>query len=504
MKTTIAMTEKTQELILEILPAVQVIFYLGFIPEPDEIVELSPLEYRELAGQIEAERPLFTVVPKNPKYHVNGIHALNRDEVRKMKLGIEFLAKYAHDRKLPFQDSDKVLQAAAREFPNELSQGTKFEQAELKLVQRQEATQTKRESWMDFLNSYLDEGDYLNVKVKDENGVERDEYVAPSVEKTDGPKMSYKEFKAHALDYIASQFSSEEYEVTEGITRTTDENAYEVIRVRSKSENIEVHRGIRVSAYFRDYALGKTLDEVLANMEKAAHESGETAKEINSDINVGQLHLFEEVKDKLMVRPLNYKKNQELLKNYAYRRYNDIALVIYALMKNDSSGISTTKINKSIIDKWEISDDELFDLAIANTERLFKACIMPMSALMRGKTPDTYEPKHKYLMDSNFVLEKDAGGVYSLSLEGNVNAATAVFYKGTLKKLAKELKDDLYLVISSMSFVMAHAKRSIPLNQVRRMAQQEKNNPYANPDEFLSDGVYFYNRKEDSLRMMYQ
>jgi hypothetical protein len=89
-----------------------------------------------------------------------------------------------------------------------------------------------------------------------------------------------------------------------------------------------------------------------------------------------------------------------------------------------------------------------------------------------------------------------------LFANNSVNNASIVFYNGVLQKLAEILNDDLYLVIASMSYAVLHTKKSISLERLRKMARNERNNPYADPDEFLSDGVYLYSATDGTLKMV--
>ena len=150
-----------------------------------------------------------------------------------------------------------------------------------------------------------------------------------------------------------------------------------------------------------------------------------------------------------------------------------------------------------------MTEKEVFDWAIKNTQNLFTPYVVPMDVIQTGISPYDYPDEHKYFMRPDFILEKSCTGSYHFFLEGNINAATAVFYQGVLKKFSEIVNDDLYIVIASMSFVVIHERKSISLGDLKKRALREKTNPYANPAEFLSDGVYHYSRRDDRLALMY-
>jgi hypothetical protein len=216
-------------------------------------------------------------------------------------------------------------------------------------------------------------------------------------------------------------------------------------------------------------------------------------------IDFGDLSQFEKVKDSLIVRPLNYQANISVLRDHMYRRVGDVALVIYAVLDNSESRLTTTKIDRKTIAAWNLPEPDLFDLALANTAKMFRPYLVPMEALIAGTTPKGYPAENKFFMDSGFKLAESRAGVYNLFVENSANAATAAFYKGALKKLSDILDDDLYIVLASMSYAVVHLKSRFALRGLRQTAKDEKHNPYADPAEFLSDRVYLYSRKDDNF-----
>jgi hypothetical protein len=208
---------------------------------------------------------------------------------------------------------------------------------------------------------------------------------------------------------------------------------------------------------------------------------------------------FDNIKDSIIVRPLNYQANISALRNYMYRRTGDVALVIYAVLDCDENGLTTTKMDCKIISEWNMPEADIFDLALDNTACLFRPYVVPLDVLVAGTMPEDYPAEKKYFMEPGFQLEESRRGAYNLFLENNRNAATAVFCKGTLRRLSALINDDLYIILASMSYATVHPQSRFSLRGLRQTAKDEKHNPYADPAEFLSDRVYLYSRKDDSF-----
>ena len=74
----------------------------------------------------------------------------------------------------------------------------------------------------------------------------------------------------------------------------------------------------------------------------------------NIDEILAKLENYEIAKEKLIIRPINYTDNRYDLKNMIYKQYDDIALVLYAVMyDNKEMGLGTLKVQQHIFDKWE-------------------------------------------------------------------------------------------------------------------------------------------------------
>jgi len=503
-KVSVEMTKNIHQVTTELIPAIKVIFELGFIPKEEEIVEFDEATYRlaQSHGE-EFERPLYQILSR--ELHDSQIpkNVLQADEVGKLKQGIHFFADYAQEHHLLDEDDETILKHAAQNLPRMLAMGTEFERPLLKIAERYEKIQTPQEEMINFLEKAAGENEIIQFNLEDEQGVKREEIIAPTAEKgrheLEGKRMSYKAFKQFAFEQLSDIFKGDEYTVEEEISRRTDEDAYEVIRVWDEVAKVRKGKGLRVSTFYQDYALGKSLEDIILSMVDDIKEDEGLA----GQLEIPDVLNFERSKDKIIVRPLNFKKNEQLLKDYLYQRHGDIALVIYMIAANSELGLATAKVGKEAIEEWGITEALAFDWAITNTQNLFEPYVVPAESLQAEILPEDYPDKHKYFMRPDCIIEKSRAGSYHFFLDGNINAATAVFYPDVLKRFSALVDDDLYIVIASMSFIGVHERKSISLSTLRKMAIKEKTNPYADPAEFLSDGVYHYSRRDDRLALMY-
>ena len=88
------------------------------------------------------------------------------------------------------------------------------------------------------------------------------------------------------------------------------------------------------------------------------------------DINNVAKHLmdYEVIKERLIIRPINYTDNKYELKEAVHKVHGDIALVLYVkLYDNKERGLGTTKIHKDVFESWGRDFDEVWEAALINT-----------------------------------------------------------------------------------------------------------------------------------------
>jgi hypothetical protein len=162
------------EVFTDIMPAITGIFNLGFIPDAEEICELTDAQYdsfRRQGGDITSHK-IYTIVPgpNRPRLDSTYVHILTEQEIGKFAKTKDCLHNIRQRSGEVFESEDEFLYFLAANAPTSLSEGTKYEQPTLKLVDPDdpEATLSEREVWLDFLARILGEGLTVRMQVTDE------------------------------------------------------------------------------------------------------------------------------------------------------------------------------------------------------------------------------------------------------------------------------------------------------------------------------------------------
>lgn len=202
---------------------------------------------------------------------------------------------------------------------------------------------------------------------------------------------------------------------------------------------------------------------------------------------------YEQVKGELFIRLLNADRNEELLQDAVYKTLGDVALVLYAKVGETKGCITSTMIQRNLIEIWKKDSDEVFKEALLNTYFVNPPRIYRWEQMIFD--PD-YEGDNFMDMTGVHTLKKDALG-NCLSTLKKTNGAVAVFLPGVAERLCQLLDGDFYIAFTSIHEAMIHDDRSIHPADLKNILEDTLKN--STPEEdFLSSRIYHYCR--DSRR----
>lgn len=202
---------------------------------------------------------------------------------------------------------------------------------------------------------------------------------------------------------------------------------------------------------------------------------------------------FAFIREKVVYRVINYEANRELLEDIPYRRFLDLAVVYYCLVEKGEEGNATALIHNSHMKLWNVTENEIAEIAEKNTPKLLPAHIMYLdSVLSSGSAPEEYTSKNlpdsKDIQDYMYVLTNDCG----------IHGAACMMYDGVLERFARHFKSNVVIIPSSIHEVLL-----IPWNDQPDIAQlnalvREINDTVLDREEMLASNVYIYH-KDDGM-----
>lgn len=236
---------------------------------------------------------------------------------------------------------------------------------------------------------------------------------------------------------------------------------------------------------FREYK-NNGWEDIMADISNQISYSG-TIEDSATKV-LDSLDRYEDIKDRLIFRPLNFKRNEALLKGHVYRKLGDLAIVLYAVVFDDEEHecLNTIKVPEVVAYTWNKTEAEIFEEVMQNTMRFAPARIYT-NILKTDSTPDSESD----ILGSKFEMKHLEKNVIPLvTTTRKTNGAIAMFYPGVKEKISEMFGSNLYVAFTSIHEAMVHNSDSISADSIRRHVQAT--NRAFGPAETLSDEVYYF------------
>ena len=303
------------------------------------------------------------------------------------------------------------------------------------------------------------------------------------------------------LDYMPEGYEGAEVTVEEAV-RANDLKLHELL-IRKKGEYTAP--GIFLESFYERYKDGLEMGEVLSILagkyEKATESTWDLCMQDFSDFAVA--------KDRLCVAMLNKHLNTQYLKDAVYREVPGTDLVSVVRMQiaagQSKAGIL---VEKRLLEKWGLTEQELYDMAFENTVRQFKPSLVPMDEIILSSFGGVKEPAiESDPMGTVFKAwerwsDDPMKGMFVLTNTANYNGATTLIYPGLLELIGEKAQSSFFILPSSThELILLNEKEMDSAEKLQEMVM-EINRKCVCPDEILSDEVYHYDYRERRLTMV--
>ncbi len=243
---------------------------------------------------------------------------------------------------------------------------------------------------------------------------------------------------------------------------------------------------IYLNDYYENYRCGADIDDIMNEILTIYYRNRDAVC-----FNTEMFNDFESVKGSIVYKLINFEKNKELLREVPHKRFLDLAVVCYCIVKRLNNYIATTMIKNDFLDKWGVSSDVLFDMAKKNTPELLSARISPITGFLNEISGnDIYE-----------VPDKDDVSMFVMTNETHVNGAACMLYTDVIDRLSKDLDKDLYILPSSVhELIIVPFDDNISGSDLA-MIVKDINEKGVAAEEVLSDNVYEFRRSDKKIHL---
>lgn len=270
---------------------------------------------------------------------------------------------------------------------------------------------------------------------------------------------------------------------------TLKNNSVELSGVRIRHEKDNIFPTIYLNDFYELYEKNSvTMEEIVDKVAEGFQESRKSIKKLAPLDST----TFENCKDKIVYRLVSQKQNQEMLENMPYIPFMDLAITFHVIVSMDPPSLHSIKITNELLETWDITTQALFQIASENTPRLMPPRIVNIQDMLTEnlalKAPEsdlTNDEKTDMIVITNTL---------------GVNGAAVILYPDMLASLAKEYDTDFYVIPSSIHEVILVSAEDDSMLAEYRLMVQDVNKRFVDPEEILSDQVYYYEQKLQKMK----
>ena len=241
---------------------------------------------------------------------------------------------------------------------------------------------------------------------------------------------------------------------------------------------------IYLNPYYHRYLDGVSMEDIYEDILNTYHENLP-----DEDFDVSVFRDYDKARERIVMKLINAKKNEQLLKKVPHILIYDLAIVFLCSVSDFMNEYATILIHNQHIKMWNISLEDLYEVAKDNSPRILAPRL------------DNLHDVFAYITDESLPF-LEALNMHILTNYLKIHGATCMVYPGLLEEIAEVFEDDLIIIPSSIHETLVFPKDNLPeeysIEHLNDMIQ-EVNETQLTDDEILSDHIYWYHRNTKEI-----
>lgn len=209
---------------------------------------------------------------------------------------------------------------------------------------------------------------------------------------------------------------------------------------------------------------------------------------------------YQLARERIAYRLVSREKNQNLLEEVPFIPYLDMAITFFCKIQHEELGCGIIQIKNEHMRIWGVEKEQLFYDAGQNMHRLCPELICTMQELLENAGNEQEIPEDVF-------READEAGELQMMVVTNSDksyGAAVILYEGVLERLSERMQSSLAILPSSV-----HEMIVLPVKSEKEAAAfcemvHEINETQVDPEEVLTDSVYFYGKHTHTLTISHK
>lgn len=258
-------------------------------------------------------------------------------------------------------------------------------------------------------------------------------------------------------------------------------------------EGTNIYPSIYIDTWWDVYNAGESFDGIVTRVLE-----WERKMSLNRELDFGFFLDFNKVKENLRFKIINTERNSNLLNSVPHKDIMDLSKVYYVEVYTPEIGAGMILVSNAHMKAWGVTWEELDRIATEQTEQHNEFQILDMADMMNNLQ------KEKVVTELPEGIEFPHNHLYVFTNRQKFLGASVLLYKDIFKDFAKKINDSLLIILSSV-----HELIVVPADVVKekgikyyRGIVKDVNATQLEPEDFLSDNVYFYNKGTGRLKIV--
>ena len=208
----------------------------------------------------------------------------------------------------------------------------------------------------------------------------------------------------------------------------------------------------------------------------------------------------ETVLENVVLQVLSRKRNRQMLKAHPHITFLDLAGIFrIPVGPYKRNSLTTALITNQIAEKLHLTLDELTEAACRNTVQKFgiefqNSYRMALCSLL----------KQPFVPESFETMSMMESGLYTLTTKIRINGAALILLPDVLEQIREKAKMDYFVIPSSIhELLVARDDGLVNAKMLKELVYEgNRTDGIIKPEDVLSDNVYFYSRKDKSLKIV--
>lgn len=259
------------------------------------------------------------------------------------------------------------------------------------------------------------------------------------------------------------------------------------ISIRYKDKNLAptIYMEEFYRAYQEGFCLKEIVKKVIFDYEQRRH---------TQDFDIDAYTDFNNIKDRIFMKLVNYEKNKEMLEHMPYVVFHDLAIIFYVSLTEIAEN-AVALVNNNQMNTWQQNPDSLYQISLTNTCRKYPLQILSMQDLLKEGLEKLPEEERDEFEKMLYVTEDTR--MYVATNRERINGAAVLLYPAMLKQFAQRIQTDFYILPSSVHELILVPDYGDTTAESLGIMVQDVNEEQVAEEEVLSNSVYYYNRESD-------